>query len=267
MNWVVNTLKSSVGKKLLMGVTGLLLCLFLIVHLAGNLLMYVGPDAYNAYAHTPHSQEWFVKIAEVGLLGLFGLHIWLGLETSRENRSARSQRYRVKRSKIPGRKIPFNVSPENYMLMTGVIVLAFLLIHLDDFTFNLTMPEELEGREPFDKAMIIMRHPVSFVSYLVGVILLGWHLAHGVTSMFQTLGLRHPKYDGLTQKAGPVFALIIAVGFASFPIYAVISPYDPYAAPAAEESHGDEHSHQEEAFVVPSNITTCKLASPAADLI
>jgi len=244
MNWVVNTLKSSVGKKVLMGLTGLLLCLFLIVHLAGNLLMYVGPEAYNNYAHTLHSQEWFVMMAETGLLLLFAVHIWLGIETSRENRAARQQRYRVKRSKIPGRKIPLSISPENYMLMSGVIVLAFLLIHLGDFTFNITMPGELEGREPFDKAIIIMRHPVSFVSYLIGVALLGWHLSHGVTSMFQTLGLRHPKYDGFTQKIGPIFALVIAIGFASFPVFAVLSSYDPYGEHPTSEGH-DYHSQLE----------------------
>ncbi len=228
MNWVLNALKSSVGKKLLMAITGLLLCLFLVLHLAGNLLMYVGPEIYNAYAHKLHEQKVLLIVAEVGLLLLFVAHIWLALETNRENREARPQRYAVKKSKIPGRVIPFGISPENYMLFSGVIVLAFLLIHLGDFTFNLTMPDKIQGKEPFDKAIIIMRHPVSFVSYLIGVALLGWHLTHGVTSMFQTLGLRHSKYDFITQNVGPIFAVVIAVGFATFPIYAVLTPYDPH---------------------------------------
>lgn len=231
MNWVAKALTSSVGKKLLMAVTGALLCLFLVVHLAGNLLMYAGPEAYNNYAHALHSQEGLVKIAEVGLLALFLVHIWLALETNRENREARSQPYAMKKSKIAERKIPYEISPENYMLFTGVVVLAFMLIHLGDFTFNLTMPEKIAGKEPFDKAITILRHPLSFVSYLIGVTLLGWHLSHGVTSMFQTLGLRHAKYDGITRNIGPVFALIIAIGFASFPLYAVLTPYDPEQSP------------------------------------
>lgn len=240
MNWVLNALKSSVGRKLLMAVTGLLLCLFLVVHLAGNLLMYVGPEVYNAYAHKLHEQDWLIKIAEVGLLVIFAVHIWLALETNRENREARPHRYAMKKSKIPDRVIPFGISPENYMLFTGVVVLAFLLIHLGDFTFNLTMPDKIKGKEPFDKAIIIMRHPVSFVSYLVGVVLLGWHLAHGVTSMFQTLGLRHSKYDAITQNVGPIFAVVIAASFATFPLYAVLTPYDPYQT--QEEQTLDEET-------------------------
>ncbi|TWT61226.1 succinate dehydrogenase cytochrome b subunit [Rubinisphaera italica] len=242
MAWVTDAVKSSIGKKLLMACTGFLLCGFLVMHLLGNLLMYVGPDTYNNYAHALHSQEMLIKVAEFGLLILFAIHIWLGFETNLENRESRKKRYAVKKSKIPDRKVPYFISPENYMLFTGVIVFIFLLIHLGDFTFNITMPDKIEGREPFDKAIIIMRSPLSTISYIIGVLLLGWHLSHGVTSMFQTLGLKHPKYDPLTKTIGPVFAIIIAVGFASFPIYAWLSPYDPYATPGVEEHQEKLHS-------------------------
>lgn len=222
-----------------MACTGLLLCLFLVVHLLGNVLMFVGPDVYNAYAHGLHSQEWFVRIAETGLLILFLIHIWFALEINRENREARPQQYTVKKSKIADRKLPASISPENSMLLTGLLVLAFMLLHLGDFTLNVTMPGKLAGLEPFDKAFVIMRNPISAVSYLLGVILLGWHLSHGVTSLFQTLGLKHPKYDPLTRNLGPIFAVIISVGFASFPIYALFSSYET-AAPSSqkEEQHG-----------------------------
>ncbi len=239
MNWVLTALKSSVGRKLIMACTGLLLCGFLVVHLAGNVLMYVGPDAYNTYAHTLHSQEWFVRTAEIGLLLLFVIHIWLAIAGTLENKAARPQPYRMRQSKIPGRKIPNQISPENRMLFSGVIVLAFLLIHLGDFALNFTMPEKVAGLEPFDKAMVVLRTPFSFVAYLIGVTLLGWHLSHGVTSMFQTLGLRHPKYDPITQNIGPVFAIVIALGFASFPIYAALSPYEP-AKPTPKGEQGEQ---------------------------
>ena len=242
MNWVVKALKSSVGKKLVMAVTGVLLCLFLVIHLAGNLLMYVGPDVYNGYAHTLHSQPGLIKVAEFGLLILFLVHIWLALETTRDNREARKTRYAVKQSKIYDRKIPHAISPENNMLLTGVVVLAFLLIHVGDFTFNLKMTERIKDLEPFDKAIVIMRNPVSFVAYLVGVLLLGWHLTHGATSMFQSMGLKHPKYDPLTTRFGPFFGLVMAVGFASFPLYAVLTPYQP-PAPGSQPAH--PHSEQQ----------------------
>ncbi|MCA8988255.1 MAG: succinate dehydrogenase cytochrome b subunit [Planctomycetaceae bacterium] len=243
MSWVIDAVKSSVGKKVLMACTGLLLCLFLIVHLIGNVLMYVGPDAYNTYAHTLHSQEWFVKIAESGLAVLFLVHIWLALETNRENREARPQKYARRNSKIEGRKIPLAISPENTMLFSGITVLIFLLIHLGDFTLNLTMPHKIAGHLPFDKAIIIMRTPISAISYLIGVVLLGWHLAHGVTSMFQTLGLKHPKYDPLTRNLGPVFGTVIAIGFASFPLFALFSSYQPPEKPAPADMKKDHEQH------------------------
>ncbi len=243
MNWVVDALKSSVGKKLIMACTGILLCLFLVVHLLGNFLMLVGPDAYNAYAHGLHSQEWFVRLAETGLLVLFVVHIWVAMETSRENTDARPQQYAVKKSKVAGRKVPASLSPENNMLLSGVLVLAFMLLHLGDFTLNLTMPEKIAGLEPFDKAFVIMRTPVSAIAYLLGVSILGWHLSHGVTSLFQTLGLKHPKYDPLTRNFGPVFAIIIAGGFAIFPLYALTSSYET----AKPDPKGKQHpQHQEE---------------------
>ncbi len=243
MNWVVDALKSSVGKKLIMACTGILLCLFLVVHLLGNFLMLVGPDAYNAYAHGLHSQEWFVRLAETGLLVLFVVHIWVAMETSRENTDARPQQYAVKRSKVAGRKVPASLSPENNMLLSGVLVLAFMLLHLGDFTLNVTMPEKIAGLEPFDKAFVIMRTPVSAIAYLLGVSILGWHLSHGVTSLFQTLGLKHPKYDPLTRNFGPVFAIIIAGGFAIFPLYALTSSYETAKPDSQEKQH---LQHQEE---------------------
>jgi len=260
MNWVIDTLKSSVGKKLLMACTGLLLCLFLVVHLLGNFLMFVGPDAYNAYAHGLHSQEWFVKIAELGLLFLFVAHIWLALETNRENREARPQAYAVRKSKIADRKIPLSISPENSMLLTGVLVLAFLLLHLGDFALNLTMPEKVAGLEPFDRAFVIMRTPISAISYLLGVMLLGWHLSHGVTSLFQTFGLKHPKYDPLIRNVGPAFALVVAIGFASFPLYALTSSYET-AVPASQDEHDydTEESSLNEDAIENNYVISCEL--------
>ncbi len=264
MNWVVDALKSSVGKKLIMACTGILLCLFLVVHLLGNFLMLVGPDAYNAYAHGLHSQEWFVHLAEAGLLVLFAIHIWVAMETSRENTDARPQQYAVKKSKIANRKLPASISPENNMLLSGVLVLAFMLLHLGDFTLNLTMPDKIAGLEPFDKAFVIMRTPVSAIAYLLGVMILGWHLSHGVTSLFQTLGLKHPKYDPLTSKLGPAFAIIIAGGFAIFPLYALTSSYETAKPSSKSEA---QPQHQEESFIENMNDLHLVFQSRATSIL
>ena len=206
-----------------MAVTGLLLCGFLVVHLGGNLLLYVGPEAYNNYARALHAQEWFVKIAEVGLVLLFGLHITLAFQTARQNRAARNHRYAVKESKIENRLSP--AKPETWMLISGVVIFAFLILHLIDFTF-LQRPDIDYGsfeHNEFAKAAAILKTPLSALVYTVGCAVLGFHLAHGVSSAFQTLGWNHPRYEPLIRWAGVIFAVLIGVGFTSFPLLFFLS--------------------------------------------
>lgn len=201
-----------------MGITGLLLCGFLVVHLAGNLLLYVGADAYNEYAHALHSQAALLAVAEAGLLLLFLAHLLLAIITTWENRKARGREdYAVKASK---QKLFLTFFPHNWMWITGTIVLAFVLLHLYDFRFERF--EQIDSSEtPFDKAIRLLKHPVTIAGYLVGVIVLGIHLAHGFASAFQSLGINHPKYNTAIKIVGGLFAAVIAVGFASFPIWAM----------------------------------------------
>jgi succinate dehydrogenase / fumarate reductase, cytochrome b subunit len=215
----MKVLSSSIGKKFVMGVTGLLLCGFLLGHLAGNLLMYVGPQAYEDYAHALHSREYLVKIAEAGLVVLFVLHIWLAFDTTRMNWRARRLNYRDKQTKIENRNLVAWMSPENWMLISGAIVLGFLLLHLADFTWNLRLTRDGEERE-FHKAVRILRDPISAPVYILGSLVLGFHVAHGVYSAFRSIGATHPKYNQLIKWGGVAFAVIVALGFASFPIWA-----------------------------------------------
>ena len=217
MNWLMRSLATSVGKKFVMAITGLLLCLFLLVHLSGNLLLYVGEDAYNHYAHTLHSQEWLVKTAEVGLFFLFVLHIVLAIVTTRENRAARPVADERKQTKQEKQRILI-VPAHSWMFLSGAIVLAFLLLHLADFTFDLR--EGPESEEPFQKAVRILKDGISRPVYVIGSIILGIHLSHGFASLFQSLGISHPKYDSLIRWLGILFAVAIGAGFASFPMWA-----------------------------------------------
>jgi len=219
LNWLTQALTSSIGKKFVMGITGLLLSGFLVAHLAGNLLLYVGPDAYNHYAHALHEQKILLAVAEVGLFVLFLAHLTIATVTTKENKSARKQEYTVKETKQKAPLLAF--FPHNWMWITGVIVLGFVLLHLADFRLGLRNPGP-EGEEPFDKAVRLLHDPITFVGYIAGVFVLGLHLSHGFSSAFQSLGLSHPKYNKFISCAGTAFAIIVAVGFASFPIWAVL---------------------------------------------
>jgi len=202
-----------------MAITGLLLCGFMVFHLAGNMLLLVGPEAYNKYAHTLHSQEWLVKAGEAGLLALFALHVFLAISTARENKSARRVRYAAKESKI-GERI-LMIPSENWMFATGAVALAFLIWHISDFTLEYSPLVDYADKEPHAKAVAIMQTPVSFGVYLVGCLALALHLLHGFQSAFQSLGINHPKYNGLIRGAGTVLMVLVAFGFALFPVWAM----------------------------------------------
>lgn len=219
MNWLIRCLSSSVGKKIVMGITGLLLCGFLVVHLAGNFLMFAGAEPYNAYAHKLHSLGGLLVVAEVLLLLLFIAHVTLAFVTTLENRAARKHNYAVKQSK---RDEPLlQTEAHNWMFISGAVVLCFIILHLLDFRFEFRLPGP-EDEAPFDKALRILQNPITIAGYLVGVTVLGFHLVHGFSSAFQSIGINHPKYNRLIECIGVLFAIVIALGFASLPLWAFL---------------------------------------------
>ena len=216
-NWLIRALSTSVGQKLVMGATGLLLCGFLTVHLVGNLLLFQGAEHYNKYAHKLHDNE-LLPVAEAGLLVLFLLHILLAFTTASGNTAARPVGYREKQTKLNGSLL---IQPHNYMFLTGVIVLGFLLLHLSDMRlaeWKIRLPYE-EGMTPADHALLVLRDPISATVYILGSLVLGYHLLHGFQSAFKSLGLNHPKYTPYIEKFGVLFAIVIGLGFASLPAY------------------------------------------------
>lgn len=221
MSWILRALGTSIGQKFVMALTGMLLCVFLIVHLAGNLLLYAGQGAYNSYVHKLHEQEWLVKVAEAGLVVLFVAHIALAVRTTRDNRSARTTGYQTKAGKFERTAPDRLLRSETWMFVSGAVVLGFLLLHLSDFTWQLRLGGE-PGEPPFDKAVRVLRNPLSFTVYIIGSLILGVHLRHGVSSAFQSLGINHPKYNALIEWGGVAFAAVMGVGFATFPIWAVL---------------------------------------------
>ena len=195
LGWFFRLLSSSIGQKFVMAITGLLLCGFLVVHLEGNLLLFVSAEKYNAYAHFLHSQEELLMVAETGLFALFLAHLYLAFATTWGNSQSRLDPYAMKQSKLPRGNLATN--PSAWMFASGAVVLGFVILHLIDIKFqarpDIAYLNEYDSKAPYANALAVLSNPVSRVVYTLGVIVLGFHLSHGVSSAFQSLGLNHPK--------------------------------------------------------------------------
>ncbi len=217
MSWFVSYVRSSVGGKQVMAVTGLGLLLFAIVHMLGHLGMFAGRDAYNTYAHTLQSLGALKWAARGGLLAMLAIHVAVAISLARANSAARPQKYAVYRT----RETTFFART---MTITGLIILAFVIYHLAHFTLGWVQPEHFHQLDPAGRydaySMFVMgfqRLPI-LGSYLVAVTLLSFHLTHGASSWLQSLGWRHPRYEAATSKLGPLLGLGLAVGYAAPPL-------------------------------------------------
>lgn len=208
MRWFTQTFASSIGKKIMMSVTGLGFCLFLAGHLAGNLTLYGGKDAFNAYAEHLQSLEPLVKLAEVGLLFFAIVHVLTGLTLFYQNFNARPNRYVVNKSG-GGRTIGSRTMP-----YTGILLLAFIIFHLTKFYFV-----DKTGTTIYDIVSGAFSNPGYVILYVLAIIVVALHVNHGFWSAFQTLGANHPKYMPIIKAAGIVFSLIVGLGFGLLPIY------------------------------------------------
>ena len=208
MNWLTNTLGTSVGKKLMMAVTGLGFCGFLAGHLAGNLMIYAGKDAFNSYAEHLHSLGPLLTLAEIGLLIFAAVHILTGAFLFYQNFKARPVRYSVNK-RAGGRTLGSATMP-----YTGFILLLFIIFHLLNFHFvdktNTTISQIVSSS--FAK-------PGYVFIYTFAMIVAAIHVSHGLWSACQTLGANHPKYTPFIRGASIVFSLIVGIGFGFIPVY------------------------------------------------
>ncbi len=212
-------LLSSLGKKLIMGATGLMLVGFLIAHLLGNLSIYgdvEGGSSFIAYANKLHDLGPLLIAMEVGLVALFGIHIWMALKITAENRAARPQGYAYNNNF--GKSTPASRS----MPYTGIAILGLLIMHLIHFRFmkGIAAPEAAELHE---RVIDVMKNPLWASLYVLLAVLIGVHLMHGFRSAFQSIGVNHPRLNGLFKRIGVVLAILLALGFASFPIVAIVA--------------------------------------------
>jgi len=223
-------LRSSIGKKLLNGLTGVLLLLFIVAHLAGNLTIFVGKDALNGYAAATHSLGALLIVIELGLAGLFLAHAVSAISVWRDNRAARDTRYVVSKSKGAQSK---QTLASRTMIVTGLVLLAFLILHLWQFRFGPDHRTALPGHagDVWDLHRIVVdtfKDPIWTGLYVAVMVLLGFHLRHGFWSAFQSIGALNPKLRPLAFSAGLIFAIVIAVGFLVLPIFVYLAP-DPNA--------------------------------------
>jgi succinate dehydrogenase / fumarate reductase, cytochrome b subunit len=204
---------SSIGKKWIVALTGLALVLFLAGHLSGNLLMYVGREAFNEYAEFLHHMLHGVGIwiARIGLLAALVLHVVATICLTKQNRSSR-QAYEFKAT-IQASK------SSRIMILSGLTILAFVIFHLLHFTVRVdSQLAELGSKDPYGMVILGFKNPLVVLFYIIAMTLLCSHLSHGIASIFQTLGLSSKKSQPLIQKIALGSSIAIWAGFISIPI-------------------------------------------------
>jgi succinate dehydrogenase / fumarate reductase, cytochrome b subunit len=210
MKWLTTTLGTSIGKKLMMAATGLSFIGFLTVHLAGNLSLYGGADAFNSYAEHLHALGPLLGVAEFVLLGLFVIHVLSGLILFWQNFNARPSRYAVNRN--PGGKTIGSAT----MPYTGLLILLFILFHLTNFSRFFV---DQTGTTIFQIVSTAFQNPIYVGLYVLAMVTVALHVSHGFWSLFQTFGLNHPKYMPAINAGGLIISLVFGLGFGFLPIY------------------------------------------------
>jgi succinate dehydrogenase / fumarate reductase cytochrome b subunit len=207
---------STVGTKLLMGLTGVALFAYMVLHLAGNALIFAGVDVFNEYSHTLVSNPLIIPI-EIGLAIIFVVHIYKAITNWSANRAARPVGYMKK--ELAGHTSRKTLSSST-MIWSGLVILVFLIIHVKQFRFgSWYLVTDSTVRDLARTEIEVFQNPLWVVLYVVATLLVGLHLRHGFASAFQSLGLDHPLYTRRLTTLGIVFALLIGVGLAIIPVW------------------------------------------------
>lgn len=201
---------SLLSTKIIIGITGILLFVYLILHIAGNALVFLGPEIFNTYSHQLISNPLVVPV-EIGLLVAFLIHLFKAVRMTLQNRRARPMPY-AKKAWAGGSSQKSLASAT--MILTGLAILIFVPIHVKAFKYG---PEYDYGqtgiRDLYRLELENFSSPLTVGLYIVAMILVGFHLWHGVWSSFQSLGLSGPRFTPFIRKLGKVSAVVIAGGF------------------------------------------------------
>jgi succinate dehydrogenase / fumarate reductase cytochrome b subunit len=231
-----STLWSSVGKKVITGLTGFALIGFIVVHLIGNLTLFIGPYAFNEYAHflETAAHGWLIYAFEAGLLVIFLFHIVAAVTVAvADKRKGREKGYKYARN--AGGKSRKTLSSQT-MIYSGVVILVFVAAHIFLFKFNGGHPhvtythgaDQVVTKDLYQAVVNVFKGPAFTIFTVVAMILLGLHLRHGFWSAFQSLGWANDRYLPLLVNAARVVSVVLAIGFIVIPIYLYLSG-DPHA--------------------------------------
>ncbi len=216
--WPVEFYRSAVGKKWMMGLSGIVLMGFVVSHLIGNLKLYLGRGEIDLYGEALRNMPghllprtvllWAIRIV---LIAAFAVHIQAAVALTRMNQKARSTRYQSPRDYVAA------TYASRTMRWSGVIVLLYLVFHLMDLTWGVANPQFVRG-DPYNNLIFSLQRPVVAVVYTVANLALGLHLWHGAWSMFQSLGINNPRINAFRRWFARGFAAIIVIGNVSFPV-------------------------------------------------
>ncbi len=213
MGWISRFYGSTIGKKFIVGITGLGMVLFLIAHLVGNLKVYEGRDAMIEYAELLRWEPVILWAFRLGLLAFLVLHVTTILQLTRRNAAARPVSYAsMATSEASG--------ASRTMVVGGVTILLYVIYHV----LHLTLAEVHTGmvthgaEHVYDNVVASFQRPLISGVYILAQVALFFHLSHGIQSAFRTLGVSHPRYVDLVRHGGRALSFIIVVGFISIPV-------------------------------------------------
>ena len=211
MNPLIDFLKKTVGQKIIVAVTGLGLCLFVLIHMLGNLFIFSGSEAYNSYAHQLHEFPLLI-IFELGLLLFFAGHIFLAVLLQIKNRTAKgSIPYNLPAKGEKGRSLV-----HRFIWFQAGVLLLFVIFHLKSFKFGPHYEIFLEGEAVRDIYQLVVesfKNPFYTVGYSLALFVLSIHLLRGIPASLKSLGLSHSVYISLTEKLTWLFTLVVIFGF------------------------------------------------------
>ncbi len=206
---------SSIGKKLIVAVTGAFLAMFLAGHLIGNLLIFQGSHAFNSYADFLHTMihGWGIWLFRLTMLGALALHIITTDQLVKQNREARPSLYEADATMVASKS-------SRTMIWSGLTILAFFIFHI--FHYTVRVSGDLKSLADFHQnwAMTVkgFQNPLTVMFYVIAMALLCSHISHGVGSLFQTLGLRSKKTAGIISLISKGYAIVLFLGFSSIPV-------------------------------------------------
>lgn len=211
MSKALSMFTSSVGRKIVMSLTGLFLITFLTLHLAVNLLTLTSRDAFNEAAHFMGT-NWFIQSMQYVLALGFLLHIVQGLILASQNSKARPAKYAYNK---PSANSTFS---SRSMIITGILVLLFLILHIRDYFWELKFDDMNGLPTDYDLVVTLFANPLYTVIYVISFVILSIHLNHGFQSAFQTIGANHPQYTPFIKILGTIFCWVMGLGYSAIAI-------------------------------------------------